>query len=229
MTIINVQSELAPTVSGLTAESDPVGSGINLDWKVPIDARFHATEVWVSQTNDRNAALQVGTVLDNHFFYFGSQGVTYYFWVRGVNIYNQANGVWYPASASAGVSATVKYTLITGKVVSNDSQEGFTIMQTALRQVVRNQTAVEVPVAISFWSKITYVGGVVPTEWQLYDSTTGSIINNFGIFYEKMPFIVINWYHVVPANTSISFSMRWRGDSTVSLSSRSLLIDGRSI
>lgn len=97
------------TVSGLTAVA---GIGIiELSWTVTnpnigglyyLDLR--TVEVWASATNNRGAATKVreGDTVASHVLTSGS---TRYYWIRAKN--NSDNyGDWYPASATAGVSAT---------------------------------------------------------------------------------------------------------------------------
>lgn len=97
------------TVSGLMVM---LGSGQNqLAWNSPIDPnanglpylRFAATEIWKSNSNDRNAAQYVGETSGTAFVHMGVPiGSRFFYWIKPrdqLGLY----GEWFPVSGSGGI------------------------------------------------------------------------------------------------------------------------------
>jgi len=99
----------APTLANLSAVATL--KGILLKWDALKDASLFATEVWVSETDDRSTATLLQTCTSNSYLHTGLPSAeTRYYWIRSKNIYERADGAWTPVSSTAGVSATTLLT-----------------------------------------------------------------------------------------------------------------------
>lgn len=107
MTAITASAKLAPTLSGLVTNGSTAGTGILCTWDALNDAELASTQVWVATSNNRALATLAATVTGNSYFHIGTSGITYYFWIRAVNVYNKANGAYFPVSSTAGVPGVI--------------------------------------------------------------------------------------------------------------------------
>lgn len=95
----------APTAPTSLSVAPAVG-GFDIAWSANPDPDYLRSEVWESATNDRSTATLVAQISGNRFARAGlGAGVTRWYWVRDVDTSGNVSN-WYPASATAGVSAT---------------------------------------------------------------------------------------------------------------------------
>jgi hypothetical protein len=97
----NIVAKPAQALSGLTT-STLIGA-IRLDWNSTFDPELWQTEVWMSNTNDRNDAILYATVETGNTFNVNTSEsdpvLTKYFWIRAVNQFGTV-GPFYPEQAT---------------------------------------------------------------------------------------------------------------------------------
>lgn len=131
MTTLNHDFQVPPTLSGLTTTSGDSLIKLRWDTSAVLD-NFWATEIWVSSTNDRSAAILANTERGSSYSYTTTPSSTRYFWIRAKGNFNQTNGAWYPESSTGGISG-----------VSNPSQIALvsgTSVITVADQILTNTT-----------------------------------------------------------------------------------------
>jgi len=109
MTDIALKPILAPIVNNLTTVSTL--DGINIQWNNPDfddpnKSIEYETELWYSETNNRDTAIKATSTVNDQWNGLASSKGEYYFWIRGINIYGRPNGPWYPADPLAGIYGT---------------------------------------------------------------------------------------------------------------------------
>lgn len=129
-----IQPVVAPSLSNLTVT--PALKGNLLKWDVVNNSLLLGAQIWASQTNDRATATKVSEVFDNTFMHLTSAGSAWYYWIRGISVYERADGAWLPVSATAGVQST---TLLAQ--TEDIAQNAITSVIPVQSVIVVNQTA----------------------------------------------------------------------------------------
>ena len=237
MASILAQAKTAPLISNLVAQGDTAGTGILLHWTNPVDLELASIEIWVATTNDRASASLVRTVVGNSYFYIGTAGTTYYFWVRSVNTFGSSTGAWVPSGATSGVSATVGL-IVTSQITpnavtiavfgtTNTAIVGNGAYQAAVVFNATNTANAAMPFFCNFTGKQTYSSGARDTKWLFYDNTLAVTVFDWGTStnIDELPAVSIGYS--VAANTTKQLILFWWGaDSTVTLASRSFHATG---
>ena len=237
MASILAQAKTAPLISNLVAQGDTAGTGVLLHWINPVDLELASIEVWVATTNDRATASLVKTVVGNSYFYLGTAGTTYYFWIRSVNVFGSSTGAWVPTSSTGGVAGTVGLVTTTDIAlnavtattfgITNTTIAGSAAYVSAISITAANSTATDMPYFWAFTGKQSYSSGTRDTKWLFYDYTLSTTIFDFGTYTILNENPALSLGYTVPAGATRQLVLYWWGaDSTVSLVSRSFHITG---
>lgn len=141
-------------LSGLQTASSS-GKFIVLQWIIPPDIDYFATEIWVSTTNNRASATLYAKETSNSFRYPATVGDTRYFWIRPIDVYGYSvNNPFFPVSATAGVVGT-----LTGVGTENIEPGAATkITRIALGSgLINTATSVNTPISTSYIAPFVFV------------------------------------------------------------------------
>lgn len=120
MTTLNLTGITADTFNSLNVTPYPSGNAIS--WNQPAYNYNSLTEIWASQTNDRNDAILVGETPGTRWFDGCNPGETWYYWVRSRSVFGRTDGAWHPVAYNDGVAGTIP-TIIdninAGEITSN--------------------------------------------------------------------------------------------------------------
>lgn len=222
MANVIANAEIAPDVAGLTAVDSGNAMGINLTWNIPVSSNLAITEIWASTSNNRATATLKATVVGNTYFFSGYRDQTWYFWIRGVTVYGKANGAFYPVSATAGISATIRELFTYGYnpiITGASSGTGNWTPSSIVEKLLQNQTTDNKSCDLIFncWQTYDLLAKTTEFEIRNWNGTTETVMYNYGVWSEKVhtpTFVLQDVY--VDAGTERRIRLYWKGeDSTV--------------
>lgn len=104
---LDIRPGAAPTLTAPTANASMRSNTIT--WTVPDDPTYAGAEIWRSTTNDRTTATKIANVRGTNVYTDADSidpTLTYYYWIRAVNIYGRADGPWTTAVSAKSKLAT---------------------------------------------------------------------------------------------------------------------------
>lgn len=215
MTAITFSHIQTVELSGLQTASSS-GKFIVLQWTIPPDPDYFATEIWVSTTNIRASATLYATETSNSFRYPALVGDTRYFWIRPVDIYGYSiNNPFHPVSATAGVVGT-----LVGVSTSNLEPGAATkITRVGLGSgVINTSTSVNTPVSTTYIAPFVFVPEFPTSNMEvvaeLFTEATPSSSEFTGAGTMSVSFL-LEVSELAPAATSVGSITLTNGSTTV--------------
>lgn len=221
MTTITATAYPAPPLSGLTATNSVFRNGTDLEWLSNASDGVFPVQIWRAIINDRASASVIATVLGNRYFDANAHEFTGYYWVRAVNKFGVANGDFFPASPTSGVTNTVLLPTASGinrisSVFSGSGAFVFTTNKTLQNFTSRNRLF---DLTFSCWQVYGVLDKTTELEIRHFDGVTETVLYNYGVFSQKVLLPSFSLQNIqVNAGDEIDIRLYWKGeDSNVEL------------